>query len=240
MNGCLAKPVELVSLHDALKNWLPETAASAAELEPQAMVIETGFFETMLEGIDIVAGLRRALEKTDLYLTLLKKFASQFADFSEALSAELQQGETEQAVLRVHSLKGVSAGLGARRLPQLAGELEKQLEDGHEPLAREAMLQELTRVVRAIEQLPDLQKNSRENLPPGSGEDFDLLLEELLEPLQNHQVKGVKAVMARLQEKRWPAVYARQLEQLEEAVEKYRFVVARDLIEGFRAGQEQL
>jgi two-component system sensor histidine kinase/response regulator len=138
MNGHLSKPVE----PDELYALLAEHAGATRPLS--AAMIEVACAPCALlaiDGIDCQGGLRRAGSKMSLYLGLLERFATDFDDAPATLASLLEQQQWDEAERLAHTIRGVSATLGATHLPELAGQLEQDCRAGadagaHASLAR--------------------------------------------------------------------------------------------------------
>ena len=77
-----------------------------------------------IAGLDARAGLRRAGGKVPLYLSLLARFARDFAAFEAACSQLVATGQWDAAERQAHTLKGLVASLGAADVQPGAARLE--------------------------------------------------------------------------------------------------------------------
>ncbi|MFZ4700508.1 MAG: Hpt domain-containing protein, partial [Candidatus Methylumidiphilus sp.] len=68
--------------------------------------------------------------KLPMYQRMLGKFADRHGEDAAKLQAALDAGDRATAGRIAHSLKGLSATLGAKGLGQMAGELERDIRDG--------------------------------------------------------------------------------------------------------------
>ena len=126
MNDHIAKPIDPQQLAQKLTRWLvpsnPQQSSSLSEIGP--------FEEPQERAVDRATGLRHANDNPLLYQELLRRFLEQQPQRSEELFQAIAEKRHLKARNLAHSLKGVAATLGAERLQQLAGELERQLRQG--------------------------------------------------------------------------------------------------------------
>jgi two-component system sensor histidine kinase/response regulator len=103
--------------------------------------VEVDSLPLQLPGIDLAAGLRQVHGNRALYRRLLIHFYDEWHSSASSLSATLNAGQAP-ALHAVHSLKGVSATLGAGQLSDAAAQVETVLRDGKMVAAED--LQRLT------------------------------------------------------------------------------------------------
>ncbi len=160
MNDHMTKPIDPELLSSKLLQWirprgqaLPEGTdqGSAQGAEPSGLPFLDG-----IEGLDVHLGLRQAMGREKLYLSLLEKFVQGGRDWSARMVAALEQPDMASARLLAHTLKGVSAQVGALRMRDLAQSLEHAIEQ-HEsaqaigPRLREAGVH-LAMLLNALEE----------------------------------------------------------------------------------------
>lgn len=80
-----------------------------------------------IEGLDLALGLRRAMGVKTLYFSMLGRFLEGRKDTCGRIRAALDAGDLKAAELLVHSLRGLSAQIGATRVPGDALALEQAL-----------------------------------------------------------------------------------------------------------------
>jgi two-component system sensor histidine kinase/response regulator len=141
MRGHIGKPIDPDELYRLVASFFrreagqQSAAASMTDATPapgnllprQVEHIDAAAKLPHLDGLDVQEGLSRTRGKQDFYLNLLKQFAADFRSFAEQLTQCLREGKHEDAQRLAHSLKGVAANLGARRVADAASELERVL-----------------------------------------------------------------------------------------------------------------
>jgi len=203
MNDHVAKPIDVAELFSVLGRWIsvPEERRIAAG---DAITDREGAQTTTLpdlDGIDSEAALQRLGGNQKLYRQLLLKFRDNQADAATNIASALEADDYNTAERLAHTLKGISASLGARHLQELAAGLETSIAENEAQLGEtvEALGEELARVIeilRAVEApkspsvaagtaVPDRQAIDTllERLRPLL-EDGDADAAELMEPLQ--------------------------------------------------------
>ncbi len=113
-----------------------------------------------LPGIDQAAGLRRMMNKPELYEKVLRDFHARFVDETQRIRAAIDSGDLPDAERRTHSTKGLAGTIGARQLQEAAQQLETALREGD--AAREQFFaefaQELNRIMDSIARGFDLDR----------------------------------------------------------------------------------
>ena len=121
-----------------------------------------------LDGIDMAAGLFNMNGNRSLYLKILGNFYSRNRDTIERVREAVGQGDFKTAHRLVHTFKGVSGTMGAKKLQEIAVDLETViLQCDMDGIRRhlEMLAPEMERVVSAIE--PLFQKK---DAPEGAAE----------------------------------------------------------------------
>ena len=158
MNDHIAKPVDPHEMYATLEKWIPkqsETIPGVSVAPPSERNSSMMLPLPPIPGIDSAIGLYHAGGNTVLYRNVLLKFANIQGGACLEMERCLASGDFTRLEHIAHSLKGVSATLGALTLSDLAGRIEKLsktlegLEELPELLA--TTLSELARIVWAIE-----------------------------------------------------------------------------------------
>jgi CheY-like chemotaxis protein len=129
MNDFISKPFEPQTLYVVLRRWLNETTSlPKCTVAPDSMAqMDCADEGLKLDGVDMVAGLRRVLGRHRLYANILQHYLSSQSPVPKQLNAAMAAGDLDKAELLAHSCKGVSATIGADAVAQAANALEQAL-----------------------------------------------------------------------------------------------------------------
>ena len=137
MQDFVTKPIEPEALWQALARWLrPRQGLGAHALQPAtatpAPAEASGTGTPALgavEGLDMAAGLRRAMGRPALYRNLLEKFVQGQHTTAATLTRLLDEGDQVSAERLAHTLRGVAGNIGAAAVQHQAEALEKAIRE---------------------------------------------------------------------------------------------------------------
>jgi signal transduction histidine kinase/DNA-binding response OmpR family regulator/HPt (histidine-containing phosphotransfer) domain-containing protein len=160
MNDHIAKPVDVERLFSTLRRWIRKAGDASQPTENVEITAKPAIasidFPDGLPGIDVAQGLSRVNGRAQLFLQLLKAFASENAGDSTAIAEALEAGNMDTVRYLVHNMKGIAGNLGACHLASAATALEEAIKhqtlDRYVPLIQEIRLC-LDEVVNGIRRL---------------------------------------------------------------------------------------
>ena len=147
-----AAPPPVAETGTAASRLAAVQAADAADSGEEAL-------PDSIAGINLTVGLSRAMNMKGFYISMLRRFMDGRADTPVRIREALAAGDLKAAELLSHSLRGVSAQIGATQLPQDAEALEQALRDS----APRDSIDEL--LLRMEDSLSELMEALRAALP---------------------------------------------------------------------------
>lgn len=124
MNDFVSKPIEPEELWRALTHWIPPRAISASAAAVTQQVEAADAFPSVIEGLDMAAGLRRVLGKRPRYLAMLRGFVANQGDVASQIKQALANQDFSTAERLAHTLKGLAGNIGATTLQLESEKLE--------------------------------------------------------------------------------------------------------------------
>jgi two-component system sensor histidine kinase/response regulator len=166
MNGFVSKPINPEDLWSALQTWIRPRAGMG--LGGTVPVHDVGVTNPSLQGpvlaalrqihgLDVTQGLSLSNQNAALYVAMLGKFAKSQEHTLQDIRQALADANGSAAERLAHTLKGLSASIGAEPLHQSMVGIEQSLHDGDEPAhfanlmqSASSQLQRLVADLRAV------------------------------------------------------------------------------------------
>ncbi|MEO5334205.1 MAG: PAS domain S-box protein [Magnetococcus sp. YQC-5] len=143
MNDYIAKPINPNEMYGTLVRWVqPRKGIGGVEEQPALAMDENKATLPEMPGIDTANGLMRVGGRIKSYWKHLAQFIDNQKDVIQSINHALDGGRHEESVRLAHTLKGVSATIGATAVQHLAEKLEFEL-DHHPDWRNETLLSEL-------------------------------------------------------------------------------------------------
>ncbi|SLM31349.1 PAS domain-containing protein (fragment) [Desulfamplus magnetovallimortis] len=131
MNDHLTKPIDPDALFDALVRWIPRRDRKLPlpdrleqKTEPSVDLPES------IPGIDLTIGLKQVRGNRKLFAKLLREFNEDYRDVTTRIKNLMKKKDIASVQRLVHTIKGVSASIGAAQLSVAAADIENILKNG--------------------------------------------------------------------------------------------------------------
>jgi HPt (histidine-containing phosphotransfer) domain-containing protein len=147
MNDTIAKPVRVSMLAKALERWVAVAGRSSrhsVSTLPPASALDL----EMLRRLVSLDG-----EDDDFIRDVMGSYLKQLEESLDAMRDALREDDLESVRLTAHSLKGASKQLGAMRMGDLLGAIERAIDTDAAAAILEQMEQEAPRVHQAVQSL---------------------------------------------------------------------------------------
>ena len=127
MNEHLTKPIDPKALYQCLLRWCkPALVQGKRPVPAKAAIVRSALPE--ISGLDQVQGLRHCVGNPDLYRRMVQQFCATMADAAQRITQALDTNVPALALREAHTLRGVSANIGAMHCRDLAAQIESALE----------------------------------------------------------------------------------------------------------------
>ncbi len=231
MDAHLGKPIEPERLYQTLAHYLRQRPghrqASTAGGAASALAVVPGKLPRQLDGFDLVRGLQFMDQDQGLYHKMLLAFKARLHEEYSSLPSLLAQGNTAEAMIVAHKLKGAAGTLGATTLQHLCANVEQHLRDAQ--TVPEAMQQQLSEALQQAAQALRVLKPSQRSDRTLNPQVRLHLLEELYKALEHHEFIDDTTLDAALDT--WQSqVDERTLARLQELIETIQYERALELL----------
>ena len=201
MNGYVSKPINPEDLWRALHTWIkPRSGLGLAARLPLHAAVPSvqqhlGPVLNALHGVtglDTIRGLSLSNHNAALYVAMLGKFVKSQEHAVEKIRQSLAAADTDTAERLAHTLKGLSASIGAEPLRQSLADIEQAVHGNRDTSS-------ITRLLEpAGAQLQALIANLRAT--PGLVAELTPVAKEALTPTQQNAVQAVLQTLRKLLE----------------------------------------
>ncbi len=244
MNDFVFKPFEPRQLYAQLYKWLSAGGRQVGFVEPLSVPGGQKTFErpvtqvgteplAEIPGVNVEEGMRRSGNSWPMYRRLLRRLVNEHGDDDEKIRALWQSGQSQQAILLAHTVKGAAGNLGAVHLMKAAAELELTMRSGD----TEQTLLALEGFSRALQALSEAIPQCLKEEPDQSHENVSALsltqLQELAQLLADDDAAALTWLERHVQGLR--ATFPEHYTELSGAIERFDFPKAHRLLSGLIA-----
>jgi signal transduction histidine kinase/CheY-like chemotaxis protein/HPt (histidine-containing phosphotransfer) domain-containing protein len=235
MSDYIAKPIEEKELIAVLKKWIggtePITAKQKLPVPPPVDKTE------MLPGLLIGDGVRRTNGNMQLYKRLLAEFRREMDEVLPHLRSLIEGNVTSEAMDVLHTVKGSSATLGARRVAEIAAALESRLRKG-EAITADELAEAVAEVRMSIDAFLSADAPPVVETKPGASNPQIL---PIAKRLAEHLRKNNLAAMSCFEELKAVAGsrFGEPMVKLEQSLDRLDFDAARVHLESIETQLEE-
>ncbi|MBF0368762.1 MAG: transporter substrate-binding domain-containing protein [Magnetococcales bacterium] len=235
MNDHVAKPIDPKEMYGALAKWIKPGEREIPEelLKKASQKSEEEEPLPELPGFDVERAVMRVGGSLKAYRKLLGRVLTSEGDVLERIQKSLDEGDQEGAIRGAHTLKGVSGNIGAVRLQEEAGKLEKCLKDGEDD-ALEGLFAVVAEILSETLETINIALAQQTATTSAAATLDPTQIKSLLEQLQN-QIDDYDSAAADTSEKLALLVSGSPLEnpasRLIKALDDYAFDQAEELVQ---------
>jgi two-component system, sensor histidine kinase and response regulator len=237
MNDHLTKPINPKVLEATLLQWLPQEKRTVVVADEPSLFTKQKLVSIPLPaGLDVEEGLNRVGGDQKFYLKLLRNFVAEYGETPTLLLQELQANRRDDAIYRVHAIRGVAGNLGGKDMETAAAELENAFQamtensessvlfaigeplrvfiDRHEAL--------MTAIGVVLAQQPAVLPDKPEPEGKlGSAAELHPLLERLKLALASEEPLPCTKILEELSQRRWSKSHETALAEVNRLVQQY-------------------
>jgi PAS domain S-box-containing protein len=138
MNDYVGKPINPKDLYMVLAKWIPEQESSGGEpnVPPVTEIKQNGNEFSNIAGINVEEGLGRVNGNKELFTKMLTKFYQDNLNIKSEIQKAVDDGEIKLAERMVHTVKGVSATIGAKKVAEASEPIEADLRKGKKRISK--------------------------------------------------------------------------------------------------------
>jgi polar amino acid transport system substrate-binding protein len=130
MNAHISKPVDPQLLYDTVKKYLPANKVAAQPIAATSGATEN--WPEHVKGLNITQGIKQVGGNEALFQKLVIDFWHNYQDLPQKLQRYLQQGAIDKADRLLHTIKGVSANIGATELNKIVSQINDEIHQQQE------------------------------------------------------------------------------------------------------------
>jgi PAS domain S-box-containing protein len=229
MSDYIAKPIEEKQLIAVLTKWIGGVGQAPSPVDP---VGQAG--APVLHGLLVGDGVRRTNNNMQLYKRLLAELRRELDEVLPHLGALVEGNVTSEAMDVLHTVKGSSSTLGARRVAEIAASLESRLRKG-EAITLDELTEAVAEVRSSIDSFLDEERGAGSPTRPGGSEEpphtTDLL--PIAKRLDEHLRQNNLSAMSCFEELKAAAGprFREPMHQLELSLDRLDFDAARKYLE---------
>jgi len=218
MNEHLNKPIEVEKLYSTLLKYITKKVSSE-----KLVVSGENSDIPKFDSIDTKVGLNHMGNNRQLYLKILKDFKINYEDIT------LGNSEDEEFARTIHTLKGVSANIGANKINQIALEIEHTKDKSLLP----NLYGELDKVISELKEKLNTQHLTPNIKKPLDSKKRDQLFNDLKIALKSKRPKKIIPILEEIKKYQLNSEDKKLFDRIKYYVEAYDFKGAIGVLDKF-------
>ena len=209
MNEHLNKPIEIEKLYEILLKYIKKKVV----LPSNSNGVDENIKIPNFKNIDRELGLRHLGGKRKLYIKVLEDFRDKYEkiDFNDLNTSAFKR--------EIHTLKGLSANIGAMSLHAIVNSLNEREERGD----LGALYGELSLVIDELEGIHSYEDSEKKYLLALSDEKREELEQKLLEALLSNRPKNCETIFDEIGMYELENMEKQKIQDVKDLVQKYKF-----------------
>jgi len=123
-NDFLSKPIDVSKLDEILDRWIPKEKIAASDETNKPPQKETISLFPDIHNVDTAKGIAMLRGNSALYMKVLSMFCKEVDEHLPYLQKTPDANTLPSFIIHIHSIKGISASIGAQKISSYAAELE--------------------------------------------------------------------------------------------------------------------
>ncbi len=219
MNEHLKKPIEVEELYKVLLSYIPKKTNNIEIIVEKDEVVIPEF-----KNIDTKIGLSYLDKNKKLYMKILRTFYKNYHEF------KIDNLEKNRFKISTHTIKSLSANIGATALHKVAKQLDTTQDKSH----LSEFYIELDKVIRELKHISVDKITLNEEKEEVSHVKIEKLMLELKDAIKSHRPQKCEIIVAKIDKYRLSPEDVEIFESVKTLIEDYKFSEAKKLMEGIK------
>lgn len=179
MNDHISKPIDPDTMFSTIAKWKNREANTYEQIDIRSELSNYSQTSPAIHGLDMKLGLMRVGGNEKLYVKLLRQFSVEQKINIQEIIRNSQHENFKQLEHNVHLLKGVAGNIGATKLFEISGIVEKMVRNRFEISEIEPFIEQLSLEFEVVSD-SILENNIDENIELDSNGDSDVDIKEVV------------------------------------------------------------
>lgn len=183
----------------------------------------------LLKNVDYTDALERVGNDKELYVELLLDFIQNYSDSAKEYIASIKDKKNDDALRIIHTVKGLTGTLGAKKLAEISKKLEQYIKDRNSEGIKKihpVFASELREIVAEMSAFVESGEPKKVNLKSIDRLPLIRMLKDLKQLVESKRAAKIKELMDKLSEYTYSSSIDSELLTLATQLKKYNFKLA--------------